>query len=149
MMRVAFHQRIRHDPNFAHVIRIADVVHITLRGGQPRAVLRNDIDAWMGTMQPDGSRQTWNVQNHADSGCLHLVHDAVEPFKGKLALRGLKRIPREVAHAHNVESRVLHDRDILIDLLRRTIDRLIAGAHKKLAWTRPIGMSGCGLSSRY
>jgi hypothetical protein len=43
--------------------------------------------------------------------------------KSEVGLRGLKRIPGKVAHAYNVESRVLHDGDSLVDLLWGTVDR--------------------------
>ena len=118
MVRIPPHQRLGHNSNLADVVGVADVIHVTLGGWKPCAVLRDDIDARVRSMQPDGRGQTRNVKNDPDAIGLHLVHDPVEPLKGELALRWLKRIPRQVAHAHDIETRALHDGNVLIDLLR-------------------------------
>src|SRR5271165_82341 len=91
-------------------------------------------------MKPDRRDRAWNVENHPDSSGLHLVQDLVEPRKFKLALRWFERIPGEIAHAHDVEPRALHDGDVLIDLLGRAINGLITRAYKKLARAWPVGM---------
>ena len=141
-MRIMFRQRIRHDSSLARVIGITDVVHVAFSGRKARAVLADKIDAGVGAMQPDGRRQPRNIQDHPDSVGLHLVHDLVKPFKLEFALSGLKGIPGEISHAHDIEARALHDGDIEIDLLRCAVDGLITRTDKELPRTRPIRERG-------
>ena len=45
MIRIALHQRVGNNPDLADLVGVADVIHVTLGRREPRAVLRDDIDA--------------------------------------------------------------------------------------------------------
>jgi hypothetical protein len=148
-MCIALGHRIGESSHFSHVIRIADVVHIALGRGKACPVLADNIDARVGTMQPDRRRRSRYIEDHSNSVGLHLVHDLVEPLKGEFALRRLERVPGQISHADHVEAGTFHNRDVLIDLLRRAIDRLITGAHEELSGTGPVRMHRRHLGKRH
>ena len=54
----------------------------------------------------------------------------------------LKRVPGEVAHADEGESGLLHQSDVAMNLFRRAVDGLIAGADKELTMAEPVRMLG-------
>ena len=83
-------------------------------------------------MQPDRRGLPGDVQHHADSGGLHLIHDAIEPLEVEDALGGLEVVPREVTHANDVEARLLHERDVAADLGGAAVDRLIVSPHEQV-----------------
>ena len=67
----------------------------------------------------------------------------------KLSFGWFKGVPGKVAHADHGESRLLHQSDILPDLFRRAIHRLVAGSDEKLSLARPIWMLICSLSQKW
>ena len=140
--------RFGEDLHFACVIGIAYVIHIALRGREARAILGDNIDARIRAMQPNRRRRTRNIQNHSDPVLMHPGDDLVPPRKIELALGGLERIPGKISNAHDIESGMLHDVNIAIDLFRCAIDGLITSPDKKLPGAGPVWMRRRILCSR-
>src|SRR5450755_1302302 len=99
-------------------------------------------------MKPDGRWRSSDIEDHLDSRLVHLLKYLVEPREFEVSLRWLKGVPRKVAHADHSESRMLHEGNILANLLRRAIHGLVAGSDKELPLARPIWMLLCTLSQK-
>ncbi len=65
------------------------------------------------------------AENHLDAGLAHRIHDPVHPRVFELAVGGFPQAPRRLAHAHHVQPRRLHQRDILLQSCR--VRRIVAG----------------------
>ena len=70
MVCVPFRNRVGEDSRFTDVVRIGDVVHVSLRGRYARAVFVDDVHARVCAMQPDRGREARNVDDDPDSAGL-------------------------------------------------------------------------------
>src|SRR3981189_3425114 len=121
---------------------VGDVDHVALGRMEHNSVLIDDVHRRILMVQPDRRGKAANVEDHPNVGSVHLVEYAVKPCEVELIFRGLKRVPGEVAHADEGETGLLHESDVAVNLFRRAVDGLIAGADEELAIARPVRMSG-------
>src|ERR1039458_9008410 len=56
-------------------------------------------------------------EEHRYSRRVHLLQNLVEPCEFEVSLRWFKGVPGKIAHADQGESSLLHERDVLPDLL--------------------------------
>ena len=139
MLGVAPGQRVGEARDQALVVRVADVVHVAFGRMEAGALLGDDVGARVLVVQPRRRRLTGDVEDDLDAGGVHLVHDPVEGLELEPAFGGFEVVPRQVAHAHDLEAGLLHQRDVALDLLRAAVDRLVAGADEELAGAGPVG----------
>ena len=139
MPGVAPGQRVGEARDQALVVRVADVVHVAFGRMEAGALLGDDVGARVLVVQPRRRRLTGDVEDDLDAGGVHLVHDPVEGLELEPAFGGFEVVPRQVAHAHDLEAGLLHQRDVALDLLGAAVDRLVAGADEELAGAGPVG----------
>jgi hypothetical protein len=67
MVRIPFRDGVGEESRFTDVVRIADVVHVSLGGRYTRAAFADDVHARVCAMQPDRGRGARNVDDDPDS----------------------------------------------------------------------------------
>jgi hypothetical protein len=65
----------------------------------------------------------------------HLVEKSVKPAKIEPAVGRFEGVPGQVSYPDDVETRRLHNRDIGLDLIFGSVNRLIASPDEQLAGT--------------
>src|SRR4051794_10507702 len=99
-------------------------------------------------MQPDGRGEAGDVEDHLYAVRRHLVHNRVEPRELETPLLRLEGVPGQVTHTDHVEPGLLHHGDVAMNLLRCTVDRLVAGTDEELPSVGPFRDVGTALRQR-
>nr|GEU28687.1 hypothetical protein [Tanacetum cinerariifolium] len=142
MLAVARQQFVGKAVQQAPVVGVKDVVHIALGRIQLAAIFLHQRHARVLVVQPLRCGRAADIEQHLDAGRVHLVHHAVEGGKREFAIGGFKIIPRQVAHAHHGQACLFHVDDVLRDLRRGAVHRLVAGTNEQLALPGPVGAGG-------
>ena len=142
MVGIAACQRIGHPGQQSAVIRVRYVVHVAFGGLQADAVLIDDVDPLVVVVEPDRCRLAGDVQDHPDAGRVHFVHDRIKADEVEPPLGRLEIVPGQIAHPHHIESGPAHQRDVVVNLRRASIDRLVVGPDEQAAVGHGEGRSG-------
>jgi len=121
---------------------VTNVDHVALGWMEHNALLIDDVHRRVLMVQPDRRGKAADVEDHLDVGGVHLVEYAVKPREVKLIFCRFKRVPGEITHAHEGEAGLLHEPYVAMNLFRRAVDGLIAGADEELAVAGPVRMFG-------
>jgi hypothetical protein len=121
---------------------IGDVDHVALGWMKHDAILIDDVHRRVLVVRPDRRGKAADVEDHLNIGGVHLVEYAVKPCEVELIFCRLKRVPGEVAHADERKAGLLHQSYVAMNLFRRAVDGLIAGADEELTMAGPVRMFG-------
>ncbi|HET7331520.1 hypothetical protein [Dyella sp.] len=79
---------------------------------------------------------------------MHVIHDGIEWLEIEHTFSRFKVIPRQITHAHDGKAGLFHTGNVLMDLLWRAVNRLIACSYEQLAGAWPIVLTCRGPGAR-